>query len=50
MLGKLKERLKNPKVLTAIFTCILVILLKLELIDTELYEKLTEIVNVIFGL
>jgi uncharacterized membrane protein len=50
MLNKLKTRLKNPKVITAVVSGILLILVNTGLIDLEMSDKVTEIVNILLGI
>ncbi|MCY8048437.1 hypothetical protein MOD91_18100 [Bacillus haynesii] len=50
MLAKLKSRLRNRKVLLAVVSGILLILVNLGLIDVELSDKVLEAVNTLLGL
>lgn len=50
MLNKLKTRIKNPKVLLAVVSGILLILVNLGLVDVEMSKKVTEIVNTVLSI
>lgn len=50
MLAKLKKRIRNPKVLLAVVSGILMILFNLGLITEEVSSQVTEIVNTILGI
>ncbi|OMI07697.1 hypothetical protein BVL54_19945 [Bacillus paralicheniformis] len=50
MLAKLKSRLRNRKVLLAVVSGILLILVNLGFIDVELSDKVLEAVNTLLGL
>jgi uncharacterized membrane protein len=49
MLNKIKTRIKNVKVITAIVSSILLILVNLGVIDLAMSAKVTELVNTILG-
>lgn len=50
MLKKIKTRLRNPKVITALVAGILLVLVNTNMIDTGLSEKLNEVVNGILSI
>lgn len=50
MLAKLKKRILNPKVILAIVSGILVILVNTGTIDVEMSNSVTDAVNTILGL
>jgi uncharacterized membrane protein len=49
MWKKLKTRIRNPKVITAIVSGILMILVNLNIIDVHVSDKVLEVVNYILG-
>jgi uncharacterized membrane protein len=50
MLNKLKTRLRNPKVITAICSGVLIILVNTGVIDLEMSKKVTETVTILLGI
>jgi uncharacterized membrane protein len=50
MLNKLKTRLRNPKVILAIVSGILIILVNLGVIGEDMSAKVTETVNILLGI
>jgi uncharacterized membrane protein len=50
MWKKLKTRIRNPKVVTAIVSGILMILVNLDIIDIHLQGKILDTVNYVLGL
>jgi uncharacterized membrane protein len=50
MLNKLKTRLRNPKVILAIVSGILIILVNLGVIGEDMSSKVTETVNILLGI
>jgi uncharacterized membrane protein len=50
MWKKLKTRIRNPKVITAIVSGILMILVNLDIIDIHLQGKILDTVNYVLGL
>ena len=50
MLKTLLTRLQNPKVVTSVVAGILLILVNTNIIDIQISEKVTEIVNTILGI
>jgi uncharacterized membrane protein len=49
MLQKLKTRIKNPKVITAIVSGILIILVNTGVIDVDMSAKVQHIVDTVLG-
>ena len=50
MLNKVMQRLKNVKVIVAVVSGLLLILVNLQVIDVEMSVKLTETVNTILSI
>ena len=50
MFKKIKQRITNPKVLTAVASGILLILVNLGVIDIEMSNHVTEVVNTVLGI
>jgi uncharacterized membrane protein len=50
MLNKVLTRLKNRKVLLAVISGVLLILVNLGLIDVAVQEKVLEVVNIVLGI
>jgi uncharacterized membrane protein len=50
MLKKIKTRIRNPKVIIAVVSGILMILVNLGIIDAKLSERVLEFVNTLLGL
>jgi len=49
MLAKIKKRIKNPKVILAVVSGILMVLVNIGVIDTSISDHVTEVVNTILG-
>jgi uncharacterized membrane protein len=49
MLQKIKTRIRNPKVITAIVSGVLMILVNLDIIDVHASDKVLEVVNYALG-
>lgn len=50
LLKKVGQRLKNAKVIVAVVSGVLLILVNLQLIDVELSAKVTDTVNTLLGI
>ncbi|MDF2010185.1 hypothetical protein [Priestia megaterium] len=49
MLAKLRKRILNPKVILAVVSGILLVMVNLGIIDVEMSQHVTEAVNTILG-
>lgn len=50
MLKKLVTRIKNPKVLLAVSSGVLLILVNLQIIDLEMSARVTDIINTVLSI